>query len=105
MNPVLEVSGLTKQYDGFRAVDGLTFALEEHTATALIGPNGSGKTTTLSMLAGLLRQSSGTIRFNGAGNDPRSTIGFLPQYPNFFPWMTAMEYMELAAGLSGLGSR
>jgi len=105
VNPVLEVSGLTKQYDGFRAVDGLTFALEEHTATALIGPNGSGKTTTLSMLAGLLRQSSGTIRFNGAGNDPRSTIGFLPQYPNFFPWMTAMEYMELAAGLSGLGSR
>lgn len=105
MNPVLEVSALTKQYDGFRAVDGLTFSLAEHTATALIGPNGSGKTTTLSMLAGLLRQSSGTIRFSGAGKDPRSAIGFLPQYPKFFPWMTAMEYMELAAGLSGLGGR
>jgi ABC-2 type transport system ATP-binding protein len=105
VNPVLEVSGLTKQYDGFRAVDGLTFSLAEHTATALIGPNGSGKTTTLSMLAGLLRQSSGTIRFSGAGKDPRSAIGFLPQYPKFFPWMTAIEYMELAAGLSGLGGR
>nr|WP_236823291.1 ABC transporter ATP-binding protein [Bhargavaea massiliensis] len=101
----MEVSGLTKQYEGFRAVDGLTFSLAEHTATALIGPNGSGKTTTLSMLAGLLRQSSGTIRFSGSGKDPRSAIGFLPQYPNFFPWMTAMEYMELAAGLSGLGGR
>jgi ABC-2 type transport system ATP-binding protein len=105
VNPVLEVSALTKQYDGFRAVDGLTFSLAEQTATALIGPNGSGKTTTLSMLAGLLRQSSGTIRFSGSGKDPRSAIGFLPQYPKFFPWMTAIEYMELAAGLSGLGGR
>ena len=105
MNAVLEVSGLTKQYDGVRAVDSLTFSLAEHTATALIGPNGSGKTTTLSMLAGLLRQSSGTIRFSGAGKDPRSAIGFLPQYPNFFPWMTAIEYMELAAGLTGMGGR
>lgn len=105
MNTVLEVSGLTKQYDGIRAVDDLTFSLGKHTATALIGPNGSGKTTTLSMLAGLLRQTSGTIRFSGEGKDPRSAIGFLPQYPNFFPWMTATEYMELAAGLSGMGGR
>lgn len=105
MNTVLEVSGLTKQYDGIRAVDDLTFSLGEHTATALIGPNGSGKTTTLSMLAGLLRQTSGTIRFSGEGKDPRSAIGFLPQYPKFFPWMTAIEYLELAAGLSGLEGR
>ncbi|WP_040226474.1 ABC transporter ATP-binding protein [Bhargavaea cecembensis] len=105
MKATLEVSNLTKRFNGQSAVDELSFSLAGHTATALIGPNGSGKTTTMSMIAGLLRPTSGTVRFEGAGADPRSGIGFLPQYPNFFPWMTALEYMEMAAGLSGMSGR
>jgi len=102
---VLEVSNLTKRFDGVAAVEDISFSLTEHTATALIGPNGSGKTTTMSMLAGLLRPTSGKVRFEGTGGDPRATIGFLPQYPSFFPWMTAIEYLEMAAGLSGMPQR
>lgn len=97
---ILEVQNLTKSYGGQLAVEGLSFALEEGTATALIGPNGAGKTTALSMLAGLLRETSGTINW-----DRQSGVGFLPQQPHFFPWMTALEFMEMAAKLSGVDSK
>lgn len=97
---LLEVNGLTKAYGAELAVDDVSFRLQEGTATALIGPNGAGKTTTLSMLAGLLRQTEGTVDWsNGAG------IGFLPQYPQFFPWLTALEFIEMAAKLSGVDAK
>ncbi|MET3576846.1 ATP-binding cassette domain-containing protein [Bhargavaea ullalensis] len=105
MTAVLEVLNLTKRFNGKAAVENLSFTLAGQTATALIGPNGSGKTTTMSMLAGLLRQTAGTVSFGKAEGDPRANIGFLPQYPSFFPWMNALEYLEMAAGLSGLPAR
>ena len=52
MTFLLQVDNLTKKYGDNKAVDAVSFELEEHTSTALIGPNGAGKTTTLSMLAG-----------------------------------------------------
>ncbi|MFC4713298.1 ABC transporter ATP-binding protein [Planococcus dechangensis] len=94
---VLEVRALSKRYGEEHAVDGVDFELAEGSATALIGPNGAGKTTILSMLAGLLEASSGNIqRRKGL------SIGFLPQYPKFFPWLTALEFTEMAAKLSGV---
>ena len=97
---LLEVKGLTKAYGAELAVDEVSFRLEERTSTALIGPNGAGKTTTLSMLAGLLKQTKGTVDWNnGAG------IGFLPQYPQYFPWLTALEFIEMAAKLSGVDAK
>lgn len=97
---ILEVQNLTKRYGEQLAVSNLSFVLEEGTATALIGPNGAGKTTALSMLAGLLRETSGLIKWNR-----ESGVGFLPQHPHFFPWMTALEFMEMAAKLSGVDSK
>lgn len=97
---ILEVEELTKSYAGTLAVDHVSFSLQEGTATALIGPNGSGKTTTLSMIAGLLKQSEGSIRM-----DMKSGIGFLPQYPQFFPWLSALEFTEMAAKLSGVDGK
>lgn len=94
---VLEAKGLTKQFGAEVAVEDVSFRLEENTATALIGPNGAGKTTILSMLTGLLKQSEGTINQSGQGG-----IGFLPQYPQFFPWLTALEFVEMAAKISGV---
>src|SRR5690606_34665427 len=74
--------------------------------TALIGPNGAGKTTTLSMLAGLVTPTEGEILFqNKPKADIRESIGFLPQYPKFFPWLTALEFTEMAARLSGVDAR
>lgn len=97
---LLEVKGLTKSFNGTLAVDQISFALEERTATALIGPNGSGKTTTLSMIVGLLKESEGSIQL-----DFKSGIGFLPQYPQFFPWLSALEFTEMAAQISGVDGK
>lgn len=106
MMVVLKVDRLTKAYGAFRAVEDLSFELGEYTATALIGPNGAGKTTTLSMLAGLVTPSHGTMRLlEKDEQDLRSVIGFLPQYPKFFPWLTALEFTEMAARLSGVESK
>lgn len=97
---LLEVKELTKSYNGALAVDRVSFTLEERTATALIGPNGSGKTTTLSMIAGLLKESEGSIH-----RGFKSGIGFLPQYPQFFPWLSALEFTEMAAQISGVDGK
>ena len=106
MTFLLQVEQLTKKYGDYVAADTVSFELEEHTSTALIGPNGAGKTTTMSMLAGLVSPTSGTIQFQGdAKQDIRSIIGFLPQYPKFFPWLSALEFTEMAARLSGVAAK
>ncbi len=106
MTHLLQVSNLTKKYGDYKAVEAVSFEIEEHTSTALIGPNGAGKTTTLSMLAGLVSPTGGKIQFQGGANqDIRSIIGFLPQYPKFFPWLSALEFTEMAARLSGVETR
>ncbi|CAM3239332.1 ABC transporter ATP-binding protein [Filibacter tadaridae] len=106
MTQLLQVVDLTKKYGSTKVVDTVSFELEEHTSTALIGPNGSGKTTTLSMLAGLVPQTSGTLQFQStARQDIQSIIGFLPQYPKFFSWLSALEFTEMAARLSGVETR
>ena len=97
---LLEVKNLTKRYGDELAVEDVSFVLNERTATALIGPNGAGKTTTLSMLAGLLKQTGGSISWN-----KETGIGFLPQYPQFFPWLTALEFTEMAAKISGVEAK
>lgn len=98
---MMYVEQLTKSFGTQTVVSNVTFTLEANTATALIGPNGAGKTTILSMLTGLLMQSSGKIVMPGV-DDLRTVIGFLPQYPQFYPWLTALEFTEMVAGLSGV---
>lgn len=106
MTPILEAVNLSKVYGAERAVNEVSFSLGKGTSTALIGPNGAGKTTTLSMLTGLLTPTEGTISLNGEQKaDVRKHIGFLPQYPQFFSWLTALEFTEMAAKLSGMDSR
>lgn len=100
----LVVDHLTKRFGHHTVVDEVSFFIEEHTSTALIGPNGAGKTTILSMLTGLLEPTSGTVAMDGVKNR-LSIIGFLPQYPQFFSWLTALEYTEMAASLSGIAKR
>lgn len=103
MTTLLEVTGLTKQYAEKVVVDSIDFTLEENTSTALIGPNGAGKTTTLSMLTGLLNPTSGSIKMQNG--EVRANIGFLPQYPQFHPWLSAIEFTEMAAKLNGVSAK
>ncbi|WP_277587324.1 ABC transporter ATP-binding protein [Psychrobacillus antarcticus] len=106
MKTLLHVHGLTKEYGKEKALDQVTFSLNKNTATALIGPNGAGKTTALSMLAGLLKQTSGTVVIGAdLKGDIRREIGFLPQYPQFYSWLTALEFTEMVAKLSGLDGK
>jgi ABC-2 type transport system ATP-binding protein len=106
MKTLLHMQGLTKEYGKEKAVDNVTFSLNKHTSTALIGPNGAGKTTILSVLAGLLKQTKGSIVFDGEiTEDFRKVIGFLPQYPKFYSWLTALEYTEMTAKLSGIDAK
>ncbi|MFJ7825737.1 ATP-binding cassette domain-containing protein [Psychrobacillus sp. NPDC096623] len=103
MKTLLHVHGLTKEYGNEIAINQITFSLNKNTATALIGPNGAGKTTTLSILAGLLKQTSGSVVIDGdLKGDIRREIGFLPQYPQFYSWLTALEFTEMVAKLSGI---
>lgn len=101
---LLQVEHLSKSFAGKMVVDNVSFSIEPFTATALIGPNGAGKTTTMSMITGLLQQSSGTVTLSGE-KDIRAGIGFLPQYPQFYPWLTALEYVEMVAKLSGVAAK
>ena len=100
----LQVERLTKQFGAQTVVDTVSFELQTNSSTALIGPNGAGKTTTLSMLTGLLTPTKGSIVMPGV-KDIRQEIGFLPQYPQFFSWMTGLEFVEMSAKLSGVPAK
>ena len=104
--PLLEVKELHKSFKGHPSVNGISFGIEAGRCVALLGPNGAGKTTTLRMLAGLLPQTAGTITFDGSpGTDYRPQLGYLPQAPAFYNWMSGQEYIVFAAKLSGMSAR
>lgn len=96
---MITVKDLTKTFGSFKAVDQLSFSLTPGRTTALVGPNGAGKTTALHMISGLSTPTAGSIKFEEPVADQRQQIGFLPQYPSFFNWMTAKEYLVLAGRL------
>ncbi len=97
---ILTTKQLTKQYGTQTVVDQLNFSLNQKKCITLIGPNGAGKTTTLRMLTGLIKPTSGSISFMGKVDDHRQHIGYLPQHPVFFGWMTGEEYLLHCAKLS-----
>jgi len=102
---LLSVKELTKRFGTNTAVDRISFKLEQGHCMALLGPNGAGKTTTLKMLSGLLSPTSGAIQMGESQHerkDIRASIGYLPQYPAFFSWMSGREFLELSGKLAGM---
>jgi ABC-type multidrug transport system ATPase subunit len=104
MSAAIEVAGLVKSYGEIRAVDGVGFAVHPGETVALLGPNGSGKTTTLKCVAGLLHPDAGTIRVAGLDlrqsyREARRRFTFLPQEPSFAANLTAREVVEFHARL------
>lgn len=107
MSAAIETHRLTKVYGKTRVLDHVDLRVEEGSIFGFLGPNGAGKTTTLRMLTGLARPTKGTVRVlgqdvSGADNAVRAEIGFLPDVPGFYEWMTAEEFMRFAGGLFGL---
>ena len=103
---LMRIRDLRKKFGHMDAVKGIDFELEEGMCVSLLGPNGAGKTTTLKMLSGLLAPTAGTITFKGEQiSDLRPLIGYLPQYPTFFPWMTGKEFLVFAGQLAKLNRK
>lgn len=103
---VIEAAGLTRIYPRVRALDGLTVDIPGG-AVGLLGPNGAGKSTFIKILLGFVRPTSGTARVLGhdPGRDPlaaRREVGYMPEVESFIPGMTAVDYVYLAARLTGL---
>ncbi len=90
---MLNVQNATKKYIGVRAVDGVSFTLEDGKLCALLGPNGSGKTTLMKLIAGLTRPDSGTITFDGTpiGAKTKRDICYMPTENYFYPYMTVRD--------------
>ncbi|SES22004.1 ABC transporter ATP-binding protein [Salisediminibacterium halotolerans] len=100
---LIETKGLAKQFNETAAVKDLNLSVREGACTALLGPNGAGKTTALNMLTGLMKPTDGTIHFHANyPGDRREYLGYLPQHPKFFGWMSGLEYVTFAAQLAGL---
>lgn len=101
---VLQADSLLKRFGSYTAVDHVSLRLEEGVCGALLGPNGAGKTTALKMIAGLLQPHAGSVTINGisTGSDYRHLIGYLPQYPIFYSWMTGREVLEYLGRLANM---
>src|SRR6185503_7746474 len=105
---VLEVTGLSKHFGGLKAVDGVDIAVKRGGVHALIGPNGSGKTTTLNVLSGLYQATSGKIVLDGTDithmpPHQRTAAGLGRTFQNIrlFRSMTALENVEIGAERPG----
>jgi len=95
--PVLQIDNLTKNYGNLRALDNLSLTIEAGNIYGLLGPNGSGKTTTLGIILGILAKSSGTFEwFDGRlGDKYRMQIGAILETPNFYPYLNAQKNLEI----------
>jgi ABC-2 type transport system ATP-binding protein len=108
---VIEAHGLVKDHTSqflrkkFRALHGIDFTVSRGEVFGLLGPNGAGKTTTQKLLLGLLKPTHGTVTVLGypAGH-PKALerIGFLPENPYFYSYLTANEFMDFFGRLFGL---
>lgn len=101
---MLKIENITKYYGDFKAVDNLSFAVEEGEIFGLLGVNGAGKTTTFRMIMGLLEPTSGTITLNGKPIDYSVTdqIGFLTEERSLLTKMTVIEQCEFYGTLKGM---
>jgi len=98
METLLSVDGISKSFGGLRAVNGVSFTVEEQAITSLIGPNGAGKTTVFNVISGFLPTDSGRIDFRGRAihalkpfEIARSGIGRTFQDPRVFPEMSVLN--------------
>ena len=104
----VSVSRLTKRFGAVTAVDGVTFEIRRGEIFGMLGPNGSGKTTTIRMLCGLLEPTSGRAEVAGVDvvADPdrvKSHIGYMSQAFGLYPDLTVLENLRFYAGVYGLG--
>ena len=111
MSAVIDIRNLRKAFRGHLgigshvAVDDLSLSVTRGEIFGLLGPNGAGKTTTLKMLLGLIRPDAGTIQLFGRSPrdvEARRRLGFLPENPSLYEYLTGREFVTLAGRIFGL---
>ncbi|MFQ6391185.1 ABC transporter ATP-binding protein [Priestia aryabhattai] len=99
----LEIINVTKLFKEKIAVNNFSMELKSGECVGLIGPNGAGKSTLIKVISDIIDPNSGEVLLNGKKiSKMKREIGYLPQYPNFFHWMTARETLTFMGQLSGL---
>ncbi len=99
---MIEIRNVSKIYEDRRVVNKLSLKVKDGAVFGFLGPNGSGKTTTIKMLVGLLRPDEGEIRIDNefpTNLSTRDNIGFLPEEPNFYDYLTGLEFLKFAFSL------
>jgi ABC-2 type transport system ATP-binding protein len=101
---MIRLTGLTKRYGGFTAVDAIDLEVPAGELFGFLGPNGAGKTTTLRMIAGILRPTAGKVEIAGVDivKDPiaaKMKLGFIPDRPFIYEKLTGAEFLRFVAGL------
>lgn len=104
---MLRITGLHKRFGDKEVLRGLDLSVPEHSIYGFIGKNGSGKTTTMKTVLGLLKADSGEIIVNGekvvyGQTDTNRYIGYLPDVPEFYSFMTAKEYLRFCGEITGM---
>ncbi len=104
---MLHITGLCKSFGDKEVLQGVDLAVPEHSIFGFIGKNGSGKTTTMKTVLGLLKPDAGEITVNGervtfGENNTNKYIGYLPDVPEFYSFMTAEEYLRFCAEITDM---
>ncbi len=107
MDPAISLKNVTKTFGKVTAVDNLSLDIRKGELYGFIGPNGSGKTTTIKMMTGLYRPNSGTVVVGGSDieKEPekaKATFGYIPDEPFIYERMTGREFLYLVGALYGM---
>ena len=107
---VIETTGLTKRFRRTLAVDAIDFQVEQGQVFGFLGPNGSGKTTTIGMLLGIIRPTGGSMKLFGGGSPgelhaARQRIGATLEQPNFYPYLSGLDNLKIVARVKRRGQK
>ncbi|MBI5219975.1 MAG: ABC transporter ATP-binding protein [Bacteroidia bacterium] len=104
MSAILEINNLTKHYGRIHAIDGLNLSIEKGNVFGILGPNGSGKTTTLAIVMGIIRPDNGNYFWFGqpTARTVKQKIGALIEVPYFYPYLSAERNLKILAEIKNV---
>lgn len=107
MNIVLKINNITKKYGTITAVNNLSLTVEKGNVYGILGPNGSGKTTTLSIILDVVKPENGSFTWNNNQDNilVNKKIGSLLEQPNFFPYLTVLQNLKIAAEIKEINTK